>query len=520
MSEAHTTFQPEPPAPFHGGAYFTLLRPGRTLLVTLFVGLIAATQLHGVLCGQAPEAVHLLVVAAVGPLAFGALLFGPLREAMSRSFFPTLPEARRSLRRWHIATVTAAALLFLLAASLAAPDFPRAAILGLILAGLTLPLFNDSRSLSVGAVWMRVLTFAAVSAVLVLSTRPLAAAIGFSSQWAILAAGFACAVLGFRHGFAATRGNERQPCFCLQSQLPIPGSGFAEIMRQAQADKARFAARRTDRPTRAWTVTAVGSSVRAWVAVLHHARFGGGSRFGSLSGHAAAGFLSTIVCPVSIFLISHRDFGNWSTYVKWCREIAEAARFDPTGKPPSSDSSLGLVAIGILILMNASGTTAITTKLFPLSRRRLASGVFIETVRLSAVAWFGYSLALFGGVALASRVAGLPLTLGSFAEPLRATLLTAPMLLGALTFLFLVARWLGLFGLLVTWVAFTLVYNYVAAAVSSFSVSTRFLQLSPLAWLAITGATAWLCWRAVQRHFRRCDLTRPPAWAKLLSTGL
>ncbi|MBK8476739.1 MAG: hypothetical protein IPL39_10610 [Opitutaceae bacterium] len=497
-------------------AYLTILRPVRTLLVTLLVVLIATAHLAGVLRGHPSEEILLFVFAAVGPLIVGALLFGPFRELMSRNFFPTLPSARRSLRRWHIATVTATALVLLLAASRALPGIPRATMLGLIVAGLTLPLLNDARRPSAAAGWLRALLLIA----LVLSTRPLAAAVGPPAQWATLAAGVACVVLGFHRGFAAPKGQDRQPCFSLQSQLPIPGSGFVEIMRCAQADKARFAARKTTRRTCAWTVTSVSSSLRDWVAVLHHARLGHGSRFGSLLGHAATGGLVAIICPVAIFFLGRRDFGDGSTYVAWCRELAEASRFGPAGKPPSSDFGASRVAMSMMILMIASGTTAITTKLFPLSRRRLASAVFAETIRLGASAWLGYAFTLFAGVALAGRVAGIPLTADSFAGPLLDTLLTPPLWLGALAFLFLVGRWLGFFGLLATYFLFILTSGVVTGIISAMSVYFRFLPFGPLVWLGITAVAGYLCWLALQGHLRRCDLTRPPAWAKLFNSGL
>ena len=259
-------------------AYFTILRPVRTLLLTGFYGWSFGLTLFKTLGGAAQPEALFLSTAVLGAWLLGAYLVGPLHEVMHRNFFLLLPGARRSLRRWHAGAIGVTAVLLFVGTEFSRFAYPRPATIGLILLGLTVPLLNRRRP-TPRAFYVKACLLLGAGAFLCLPTRSLLVEAGRQFPWLVFACGTAGAWINFRLGFAAKSVCERsrrpQVVACAQTIVPIPGAGWAEMLRYTQTENARLLlSKRPPKSGRDWRVANVGRSRRAWVAAIHHARWG------------------------------------------------------------------------------------------------------------------------------------------------------------------------------------------------------------------------------------------------------
>jgi len=275
-------------------AYFCILRPVRTVIFALLYGGFVWMWLWSLLRVPASER-PFLVVAVIGPVILGSMFLGPLHEVMHRSFFPTLPGARQRLRRWHTLALAVASIVLVVPAAIFVGDIPRTALYGLIIAGLSLPVLN-SRRRSWGLFRPQFLLLILAGIVLVLAGRYALIAICRQVPIGVLAVGVGIVFISFRIGFSKQRVRDRwrdPNLYCFQSMVPFLGT---DVMLHAQAQNRQYAQENSRRQGRDWNVTSIGTSIREWGRVIHHARFGRGSRIRQLLGLAVTGAMQTPVC--------------------------------------------------------------------------------------------------------------------------------------------------------------------------------------------------------------------------------
>ncbi len=503
-------------------AYLTLLRPVRTILFAAFYGWAMGFNLLKVFGGLSLQETAFLTCTLIGPVTLGAFLLGPLHEVMHSSFSPLLPGCRTAFRRWHLIACGLAAVPCLIGTELLGHPFPRAASAGFILAGVSAPLLNRRRGLGWGAM-SGMLGYVALVALLALPTRALLLDAGRAFPWGILVASIAFATFCFHRGFSAEGLRERsrnmQLFCCLQTSLPLAGSGGFAVTRYMQTENGRLlAARKANKPGRDWTVAAVGSSLRDWAAAVRHCRFGGTRPSQLLLGLAIIG-VSPLACIALIyFFISRADASQPVPFAEFFGLLAAAFR---PGTAPDLVSSL-LFVFGLLfgVIATASFTAPVVLAPYrlPLSRERLARSTLLETHRLTGLiaAAFAAELCLLAlGTTL---LAGRPLDANVLTRPLAATLFLIPSALLVQAFVVRTARhyWLLIAGfsgpLLVGTIAGALTTRHGARAAQYSPVVLLDAVFTPTGLaciLAITGLAAALHWLALRRHFRTCDFSRP-----------
>ena len=493
-------------------AYLTILRPGRTLFAAaLFVGFVylwLSTLFHA----PAPEALW-LTLALFGPAVLGILLLGPLDEVMHRSVFPLLPDARRQLRRWHLRALTVTAIILFVPAVIFADTIPAAALLGLIVAGLSLPLLN-SRHRVMGQLRLHSLLLILGGIALAATGRPALIAACQHAPWAVLIAGFALAYGCFRIGFSVTHtGNRwRDPAqFCLQSTLPFVGTDISLLVGQQMRQQTHEG---NDQTARDWNTAAVGPSLRDWVRVTHHARFGNMSRLRHL---VQFGFGGIIMVPLmlGVFFAMAKIISADTTFAEIYRMLATAGRnFGRITRPESGMVFIlsPLAAYGFALL--AAVTAATPALAFPIARERLAGSLFLDATRLVVAVYAANFLGTALSLYVASQIAGETFEPAMLHKLLAAYAVLPPTILFGLGVLLLrhgFARFMGAnaYGLVC-----------VLAVVGANHLFTDFV-LSPLGWLSCIAATAvsvWLSWLAMRRHFRTCNLLQ--TGGSLLKLGI
>jgi hypothetical protein len=495
-------------------AYFQILRPGRTLGVTLLYGTFVWGWLRFLFRASPSESLF-FTFAVVVPVLLGSLLLGPLHEVMHRSFFPTLPGARRSLQRWHLRGVAIASILLGIPAAIFVKAIPGVALYGLIVAGLSLPVLNSRRRIW-GTIRPQFLLLILAGIVLTLTTRSTLAAACQHAPWAVLVGGLGFAWVCFRIGFSAPRVRDRwrDPLlFCSQSMIPFVGS---DIILYAQAQGQQFAKEQNTSRGCDWKVTSVGSSPFDWVRVLHHARYGRVSRVRSLLGLVVVGAMFTPIAIVAAYLMA-RDVDTPSSVTLFCQHLVDAGSIDGNKKYFPAFFALAMPPIffcfGVLsLIMVASAPVG----RFPISRDRLARFLYIETLRKAGGLFAVYIASTALCLLIAGHVAGQPLAVDILMKPLAATLFIPPATALALALLLHVQRAL--------WHVLATIVVYFGFLIGEFAVLLKFtpLLLSPpglLGWIAVTCGAGWLCWLAFRGYYRTCDLNRPSLGAKIHGTG-
>ncbi len=484
-------------------AYLTLLRPVRTLLL----GLINS-GCFGVFflwyCGDCSLAEALSVTSViVAPLVFGDLLAGPAHEFMNRSVFPLIPSARCQLRRWHLYGLLALAVLLLACDCAFGSGFPFVASLGLILAGLSLPLLNTRR---VG--WSYLVLLLLISPFLTAAPREAFVAASQAAPWAILGLGFLCAGLCVRHIFSASfAGNYWNTPYVVSLQTLAPFYDTTMIQRRREDGERRAIAKRS-RPEREWRVAAVGSSVREWARVIRHARFGGTSWIWSGPGIVAFGALLVFVYGVLPFVFGHFGRGNAISLQEYCSMLIAGAHGTELAGSPGRFAFTALIYTSIMVTLYATSVAAVPTTCFPLSRRRLADCFFAEVLRIGALGCLGFALAYLIEIVGAALVTHTPLEYSLFARALaHVRILPTVVLLGvAIVFATVRFRWMASFGGYLLWAA-------VGGALGGLAMAVTESILGAYTWLPGLALSAWLARTAIRRYYATHDLNRLMPWA-------
>ncbi len=495
-------------------AYFTILRPWRTLFAAALYTSFVYLWLRTLFRASAPETLW-LTLTLFGPAVLGTLLLGPLDEVMHRSVFPLLPNARRQLRRWHLRALSVVALLFFIPAVLFVDTVPAAALFGLIAAGLSLPLLTSRRRI-MGQLRLHSLVFILAAITVAATGRPALIAACQHAPWAVSIAGLALVYGCVRIGFSTTRtGNRwRDPeQFCLQSRLPFVGT---EIMLHAQQQMRQRALEGSDQPVRQWDIVAVGDSLRDWVRVIHHARFGQMSRarlFGRLT---LAGFLLVPLLLGAFFglaklVSSDTLFADIYRLLVAASPVAGLTRQPPIGMVLIL-SPLAAFGFALLAAVNA----ATPTLPFPIARDRLARSLFLDAARLATGVYAASFLGTALSLVIASRIAGEPFGEGVLQKLVAAYAVLPPTVLFGLSLLSL------RHGFVRVLVAIAYGLGSVLAVVGANLYFTDFL-LSPPGLLACASTTAlsgWASWRLIRRHYQTCDLNQAGQTLRKLGIGL
>ena len=495
-------------------AYFTILRPWRTLVVAPMYSGFVYLWLRTLFHAPAPEAL-LFTLAFFGPVVLGGLLLGPLHEVMHRSTFPLLPDARRQFRRWHLRSLAVVSALYFIAAVGFVKTVPGAASCGLIVAGLTLPLLNNRRRLW-GPTRPQIPLFILFGILLMALGRELIVSACITAPWAVLAGGLGFAALGFRSGFSSrnTRDRWRDPIhYCFQSTLPFVGT---EVILHAQEQNRQFAQENSRQRGADWTSTNIGANWHDWVRVLHHARFGRYGRSRHLIRLGLAGAVLTPIFAGSCYGMT-KIAGQALTLSELCRQLVETGKVSASPK----DSLLGMVfiltplfvfGVSLLVAMMAAAPASA----FPITRKRLADALFLDACLLATCVYGGNLLGTTLSFFMASVVAGIPLEAGMLVKPLAAVAILPPAIVLSLGITFLrgsILRYLT--GIVVV----------LGTMVGVIAVNLKFgpLVFTPLglsACIAATGLAAWLSRLALRSHYQTCDLNRAGDGLRKLGLGI
>ena len=507
-------------------AYLTLLRPVATLLLAGSYAFGFGAALVGVFGGASrAETIH-LVLALVAPVVFGIFLVSPVHEVMHRELCLLLPGARRALRRWHLTALATVGTLFFVGTEFSGLAFPRAATLGLILAGLTFPLL-DKHAPTPAALSLKGGLLAAGAACLLHGPRTLLIEAANAEPWLFFAAGALCATFCLRYGFSdenlRARSRGRYVVLSVQSFATVSPTGFLELNRYLISENVRqTCASRNGYDSRDWTRGPVGSSLRDWLAVIHHTR-GGAAGMAKLVVlvpvlTSLPGFACALVLPA--FLQTKGTQGT-CTFAETCARLSESSR---AGGEHTAAIALLLVfglIVGISAIINQARAVLFQPQRLPIARSRLAHCMALELLRLAALLTVVIAAELALLVTAATLLSGHPLSLALFARPAAMPLITLPLALLGIAYLCRTAqsRPLLLGGFLLAFAIGCGTPGILIAQAekheSLFILRLADAIITPngLAILfATTAATCALLWLALRRHFRTCDLSRPLPW--------
>jgi hypothetical protein len=484
-------------------AYLILLRPVRTLLLGLInSGCCGVFFLR--YCGKCSLAeASSFTSVIVAPLIFGDLLAGPAHEFMNRSVFPLIPGARHQLRRWHMLGTSVLGFLLLAATDSFASAFPFAARLGLIAAGLTLPLLNTRR---VG--WSYLALLLLISPLLAAGPRETFAAACQAAPWAIFSLGLLCAGLCIRRIFSTSfAGNYWKTPYVVSVQTLAPFYDTAMIQRRRE-DAERRAFANGNRRAREWLADSVGPSLRDWARVIRHARFGGASWVWSGTGAVVFGAfpaLTYLALPIVFGILGDKAVHS---PLELCSQVLAGARGNGDSGTLGHLAFQSLPLSSIMIALYAASVSAVPTTGFPLSRRRLADCLFAELLRLGALCCLGFALASFGPIVGAALLSQTPIEFAFFGRALRHVLfLPTVALLGiAVIYTAVRTRWLASFGGYLLCAA-------VCGALGGFAMAVAESRLWVFIWFPGFVLSGWAARATLRRYYATNDLNRLMPWA-------
>jgi hypothetical protein len=494
-------------------AYFTILRPVRTLVFTGMYGTFIWLWLGSLFRATNPEALF-FTLAVIGPVLVGGLLLGPIHEVMHRSLFATLPGARLALRRWHVCAVAVATLLLFIPAAIFVTGIPDVALFGLVIAGMSLPVLNNRRRWRLFRLqYPTLITFGIILAA---SARSSVVSACQEGPWIVLLVGIGCAYVCFRIGFSQkfVRDRWRDPhFFCFQSMIPFLGT---DMILYAQTQQVQLAQNQSPKRGGEWMVRSVGSSLREWVGVVNYARFGQISRFRHLIQLALPGlFMMPIFVGVSYRSGSHGTFKT--SLAELCSQLVEAGKSG--GHTNHQDLSLAFMlppffALGFSLLAATRAMVPATS--FPIGRTRLAACTFISAGLSAAGVFLANLLGVVLGMFAASQIAGVHFEAGMLLKPLASFAILPPIIVLGLGTNFLRNAILR-YG-----ASAALSFGTIFATVAIVKQFAPFVA-SPLG--LVVGATAtflsvWLSWHAARNYYRTCDLTCAFTWIKKLGIGV
>ncbi len=466
-------------------AYLNLLRPWRTLPFGVVYGWAYGMVMLSLFGRTSVEEALMLTAAFIAPLGLGELLFTPIREVISRSFFPLLGDSIAQLRRWHLRTLVTAAAVQYTVAWFLAPGMPRSALFGLVTAGLCLPMLGRRSTTGTALQLLIILPLLSPTA------RSVLLHICEVAPWTATLACLGGALLCVRRAFSA------------------------DVLLELR--QARTAARnQTTGPSRrldcSSPVQPIGSNTRDWMRAVHHARFGALSRAWVTLGAVLLGAIPVIAMTTIPFLLGLLAQSGTGTLTLFCNQIVDSslARLGRSSSPLFLFNAFPFFAV--FMAQFVSTVPVFPTSRLPIARHSLATSIFLETLRLGGLGWIGYVAASCATVAGAALFTARPIEAGFFVRPLASALVLPAVIFFELALLYAVAqrRWPSSYGIYLLWLfggAFFGAFGlYLADSLTSLVGLT--------VWFPGTAFATWLFWRAVSRYYRISDLARPIPWAR------
>ena len=485
-------------------SYLTLLRPIRTLALAAFILPSLLVLIGGVLEFSSAEFVF-VALCLVTPLTLGSLLIAPLHEVAHRSSFPLLPGAGRQLHAGHFIGFGVVSLLLGTLAAFCVSAVPGHAACGLVIACLALPLLNPNRTIGAMSFGTSAILGPILITSLILATaghHPLIQ-LGTAAPWVSLIGGIAVAYTCFRIGFdpARLRARSAHPFFYApQSTLLFVGT---DVLKHAFAEAIHLREHRRSRAGVDWAKGTFRDTLRGWLSVLHHARFGQSrlscstiSVFFAAAASLAAG-LFTIV-----FLDAGLDSQKWETY---CRLLVDAARSSgPIAQREVRFSFIMMPLIGFGYALTSAFLAGVPPQAFPLSRTRLADVLFLAVERRTLLALAGGTVGTATVLATAAIVSNQPWSFALLHRfiPIPAVALIAANLLPMAMFSRSALGQIS-FGLL-AYLGFIIATFAVVLRDSGSSSSVFSIAIFSI----LTLASLAFAWSTFRRHYRTCDLNR------------
>ncbi len=480
--------------------YLLILRPIRTLALAALI-LPSLFVVIGAFVGFSNAEFVFVALCLVIPLMLGSLLIAPLHEVAHRSSFPLLPGAGRQLHAGHFIGFSVVALLLGALAALCVSAVPGHAACGLVIACLALPLLNPNRAKGFGTSAVLGPIFI-ISLILATAGHHLLIRLGTGAPWLLLVGGIAVAYTCFRIGFdpARLRARSANPFFYApQSTLLFVGT---DVLQHAFAEATHLREQRRTRAGIDWTAETFRDTLRGWLSILHHARFGQ-SRLSSST--ISVFFASTASLVAGLLAIAFMNAGldpqKWEAY---CRLLVETAR--TSGEITNSDVRLSFIVAPLVaysVILASAFLAGVPPQAFPLSRTRLANVLFLAFERRTFLALAGGMVGTAAVLAMAALVANEP---WSFALLNRFLPIPAVALLGANLMPLAVFS-----GRLLVQVFFGLILfpGYVIATFAVILRDRPYLPATNLVVLsALTLGSIAFAWWTFHRHYRTCDLTR------------
>lgn len=466
-------------------AYLSLLRPWRALPLGIVYGWAFGLVTLSLFGRASTEEALAFTAAFIAPLGFGELLFNPIREVSNRSFFPLLANVLSQLRHWHLRTLVVVATLQFAVAWFLAPDLPRLALFGLIAAGLCLPMLFRRATTGTALQLLFILPLLAPM------VRSSVMGICTVAPWAVCLMGVGCSLLCIQRAFSP---------------------GVLLDLRRARTPAGNQTPKPSRHPGSDWAPQHVELHTLDWVNAVHHARFGAFSRLQGALSVILCGAIPVIAFATIPFLLGILAHDGATTFAHFCNQIVDSslARMGKGSSPLYLFDALpNFVA---LFAMFAGAIPAFPACRLPIARHRLATCVFLETIRIGALSWVGYISALCAAVAGASLIAGRPIEMAFFLRPLASALVLPSVVLCELALLYSVARrrWPTSYGVYLLWISGGAIFGVVGLYLADSLTSPAGL----VALVPGTIFTGWLFWRAIGRYYRTTDLTRQISWPR------
>lgn len=480
-------------------AYFILLRPERTFASAfgyLLYGLVLSLPF-----GVKTSEFGFVFLCLVAPVVLGLVLAAPLHEASHRSTFPLLPGTTRWMLRHHLAATSIVGMV-LFATAVCVTTVKAPAALGLIAAGLTLPLLNPN-PLRTWRFQLRPDLLVVVGVIVLVGARGWLAALCQQVPWAVLLAGSACAAACFRYGFTTDQLRRRQANpFDIAPQSTGPDMSF-----YMQAQFARLAEQRDTRTGARWKAKSVSDSLGGWLRIVHHSRVGKPGWTRSDAGLFALTLLGTgALIGEIVFGFSGSDPRQQERFHRLVATFAVTS-----GQSPANDArflfALASVAGYCAALVGALGS-AVPAWAFPLSRARLASSLFLNFERRAFTALLGAVGGTIAVFAIASRVADAPFELGSLRQFLPTICLVPIAFNLSLAALFLRDAFSRGVTCFIVFPGFIVAVSIAAMVSPSGNLGLHGLVLYATG-IVLSGGLGWY---SLRYHYSVCDLSRVDDW--------
>ncbi len=395
--------------------FLSVFRPVRTVCLLAFYGawfpwsiVNTARAMHFV-PHLAMSAEYFLICAVIGPMISGFILAAPFHDAMHASLFPLIPGAARRLANWHALCAAEYAILCAFVLRLLDSEIPFPAVFGCALLGLSLGAANvhDRRPKAIGRtrILLGVCLLAACGAIRV-GDHFRAAVIAAPAVFFVVPAAVGVFLFGLGYSRSRARARGRNPYLSIVTLIYCPSAlrcrhtqKIRQLMQEGKADK-------TSSDNYA---VSIDGSLRSWLAAHHRITMIGRKRSGGSmqlwSFFVGVGY--PLLGAALFGLVLNRTFGVAGFWRQLARIIAQVA---PAGGS-SSDEFMGeacvfIPLISVLAFVFAGLIPTYPAIRFPVSRRRLASLVYVSSIRQFSTVILWYLAGTLSVTALAAELSG------------------------------------------------------------------------------------------------------------------